>query len=165
MWSIIKFDKKNLHTLKKELKDKIGTDAKFYLPKIKIKKFLKNKTLFKEELLLGNYLFFFHDKLKNNGVLENLKYCRGLKYFLFELLSSQKEINEFIYRCKKNENEKGFLMASFFEFKENCKYQFLSGPFSNFVLENLKENKLSINGMIGNYKIIASKKNNIFRAV
>ena len=56
-------------------------------------------------------------------------------------------------------------MASFFEFKENCKYQFLSGPFSNFVLENLKVNKLSINGMIGNYKIIASKKNNIFRAV
>tara|TARA_B100001057_G_scaffold495860_1_gene595819 strand:+ start:777 stop:1031 length:255 start_codon:yes stop_codon:yes gene_type:complete len=84
---------------------------------------------------------------------------------LFELLSSQKEINEFIYRCKKNENKNGFLMASFFEFKENCKYQFLSGPFSNFVLENLKENKLSINGMIGNYKIIASKKNNIFRAV
>ena len=165
MWTILKFDKNNINFLKKELKDKLGNNVKFYIPKIKIKKFIKNKIFFKEISLLGDYLFFFHEDLAKKNVIESLKYCKGLKYFLSEFLSSQNEINQFIQKCKTNENDKGYLMPTFFEFNKNCNYQFLSGPFSNFVLENLNEKKLSISGMIGNFKIIASKKKNIFRAV
>ena len=41
----------------------------------------------------------------------------------------------------------------------------MSGPFTNFIFSILKENKLSIQGAIGNYSITVSKDNNFFRTV
>ena len=43
-------------------------------------------------------------------MLNNLQFSRGLKYFLQGFLSSQKEIEFFINRCKTLENEKGYIL-------------------------------------------------------
>ena len=39
MWTIIKFDKKNLESLKKDLKEKLGKDFTIYSPKLSINKY------------------------------------------------------------------------------------------------------------------------------
>ena len=38
MWTIIKFDKKNLSLLKNDIFTKLGNEVKFYIPKINGKK-------------------------------------------------------------------------------------------------------------------------------
>ena len=165
MWAILKVDKKNLSLLKKDFYNILGKDVKFYLPKLQLKKFLKKKVFFKEILLLNDYLFCFNKDFTKRSVLTSLKYCRGLKYFLTDFLNSQNEIEKFINKCKRNENKNGFIEPSFFEYKKNENYEFMSGPFTNFIFSILKENKLSIQGAIGNYSITVSKDNNFFRTV
>ena len=165
MWVIIKFDKKNLANLKREFFNKLGTDVKFYLPKLKLTKFLKKKIYIKEILLLGDYLLCFHKDFSKNSILSSLKYSKGLKYFLNDFLSSQTDIERFIKKCKINEDRNGFLKATFFSFKNKNKYEFISGPFTNLILMVLKENNLSVDALIGNYRITVSKENNLFRPV
>ena len=50
MWAIIKFDKKNLNLLQKDLSNKLGIGLKIYIPKISIKKF--HKKYIKKEINL-----------------------------------------------------------------------------------------------------------------
>ena len=165
MWAILKVDKKNLALLKKDFYNKLGKNVKFYLPKLQLKKFLKKKVFIKEISLLNDYLFCFHKDFSKRSVLTSLKYCRGLKYFLTDFLNSQNEIEEFINKCKRNENKNGFIASSFFEHKKNENYEFISGPFTNFIFSILKENKLSIYGVMGNYSVTVSNDNNFFRTV
>ena len=40
MWTVIKF-KKKLRTFKERLKEKVGQDCSFYLPKILVQKYVK----------------------------------------------------------------------------------------------------------------------------
>ena len=64
-------------------------------------------------MLLGDYLLCFHKDFSNKSIISNLKYCRGLKYFLTDFLNSQIEIENFISECKKNEDNQGYLKPSF----------------------------------------------------
>ena len=48
----------------------------------------------------------FHNEFNNPKTIEKLKYCRGLKYFLPGCIQSQKQIIEFISKCKKAEDNK-----------------------------------------------------------
>ena len=43
MWAIIKFDKKKLIELKKDLSKKLGSDPELYLPKLNLQKYKKKK--------------------------------------------------------------------------------------------------------------------------
>ncbi len=165
MWAVLKINKHNLVTLKKELCDKLGCEVKFYTPRLKLKKFLKKKVFIKEHLLLEDYLLCFHKDFSKKSVINSLNYCRGLKYFLTNFLSSQTDIQKFIDKCKQNEDEKGFVKSTFFELKNNNKYEFISGPFTNMVFSIISENKLFVNALMGNYKTTVSKKENIFRPV
>ena len=165
MWAILKIDKKNLKTLKTDFYNKLGKDVKFYIPKIQIKKSFKKKIFTKEVSLLNDYLLCFHKDFSKKSVLTSLKYCRGLKYFLSDFFSSQKEIENFIFKCKKNETESGYIQPSFFEHKKNGSYEFISGPFASFIFNIFKENKLSMFGMMGNYKITVSKNNYFLKTV
>ena len=99
------------------------------------------------------------------SIINTLKYCKGLKYFLTDFSSSQGEIENFIIKCKKHEDNDGFLKPTFFEINKNLIFEFTSGPFTNLVFKVLYENKLSINALIGNYKITVSKDQNFFRPV
>ena len=165
MWTIIKIDKRKIDFLKKEFKEKLGNDVKFYMPKLRLKKFFKKKFFFKESLMLGDYLLCFHKDFSKKSVITSLKYSKGLKYFLYDFFNSQKDIENFISKCQENEDENGFIKQTFFEFKNKVKYEFISGPFSNLIFSILKENALSIDALIGKYKATVSKEENLYRPV
>ncbi len=162
MWAIIKFDKNNLEFLKKELKEKMGGDFTIYNPKFIFQKYINNKCIHKEFNLLGDYLFCFHKNFKNPDNLNNLKFTKGLKYFLNGFIQSQEEIKKFIKKCKDSENEKGYLTQNFFELSVNSKYQFTSGPFTEMIFKiiNLEKNKINI--LLGNIKTTIKKNEFVF---
>ena len=165
MWTVLKIDKKKLSLLKNDFTNKLGKDVKFYIPKLQLKKFLKQKIYIREISLLGDYLLCFHKDFSKRPVLTSLKYCKGLKYFLTDFLNSQNDIEKFINKCKENEDENGFIKSTFFDYKKSKKYEFISGPFTNMVFNIIQENKLSIKAIIGNYKVTVSKDQNLFRPV
>ena len=96
MWAILKFKKKNLPHLKKDLLNFLGNDVKFYLPKLRLQKYIKNKLHYSESFLLDDYLLCFHKSFENKNVISSLKYCKGLKYFLNNFNEAQEEIKEFV---------------------------------------------------------------------
>ncbi len=165
MWAVLKFDKKNLHNLKKDFSDKLGNGLKFYMPKIQLKKFNKKNIILSEKLILGDYLFCFHPKFSKQSILSTLKYAKGLKYILDNFFSSQNEIENFIRKCQDNEDKNGYVNPSFFDFENQKNYEFMSGPFSNLIINIISQNKLSIKALIGSYRITVSKKDNLVRPV
>tara|TARA_B100002003_G_scaffold131833_1_gene121904 strand:+ start:1348 stop:1845 length:498 start_codon:yes stop_codon:yes gene_type:complete len=162
MWIIIKFDKKNLEFLKKELKKKMGDGFTAYNPKFLLKKYTNNKFINKEFNLLGDYLFCFHKNLQNPETLNNIKFTKGLKYILSGFIQSQEEIKKFVVKCRESEDQKGYLTQNFFELCVNSKYQFISGPFAEtiFKIINLQKNKMSI--LLGDIKTTIRKTEFLF---
>ena len=162
MWTIIKFDKKYKQILKNNLKNKIGNDLIFYSPILLIQKFKKNKLINKEFSLLGNYLFCFHEKFKNESFLNSLKFTKGLKYFLNGYSGSQRDIETFIKKCKNFEDNKGYLSQNFFEIYKNNNYKFISGPFVEkiFKIVDFQKNKIEI--LLGQIKTTINKEKFLF---
>ena len=165
MWTIIKFDKKNLSLLKYDLKKKLGNDTKIYIPKLKIQKYKNNKLVNKEVNLLGDYLFCFHEDLKLNNSLNNLKFSRGLKYFLEGFKESQKDIELFISKCKNSENKDGFLSRNFFDLDVSKKYKFSSGPFADKIFKIIKLQKSRIKILMGNLKTTIKEEEFLFTPI
>ena len=165
MWAIIKFDKKNLEFLKKNIKEKLGNEVEFYLPKIFIQKYKNNKLVGQELNLLGDYLFFSHEKLKNKETLNRLKFTKGLKYFLDGFLQSQKEIEFFISNCKNCENNKGYLSSNFFSLCLNKKYKVINGPFTDKIFKIISLQKNKINVLLGNLKTSFNKEDFSFSPI
>ena len=162
MWTIIKFDKKKLESLKNDLKLKLGEDLNIYIPKIFIKKYRKNKFVGREFNPLGDYLFCFHEKFKDQQTINNLKFTKGLKYFLNGFIQSQNEIRKFIEKCKNLEDKNGYLSQNFFELCINSNYKFYSGPFAEtiFKIVGLQKNKINI--LLGNIKTTIKKNDFLF---
>ncbi len=165
MWAILKIDHRLIHHLKTEFLAKLGDDVKFYMPKLRIKKFIKQKVLLKESLMLGDYLLCYHKNFSDKSIFTSLKYSKGLKYFLSNFINSQKEIENFINKCKQNEDKDGYIKQTFFNFKSSGKYEFISGPFTSLIFTILEENNLSIKALMGRYKATVSKEGNLFRPV
>ena len=165
MWAIIKHDKKNLNLLLQDFKKKLGDDFVIYRPRMQLKKFNNNKLISKPIYLLGDYIFCFHKNFENKNFEKNLRFCRGLKYFLNGFAEFQTEILKFINRCKKFENTEGFITQSLFEIDFNTNYKFLSGPFAEqiFKLINFKEKKIDI--MIGNLKTTVNRKDFLYTPI
>ncbi len=163
MWAIIKFNKNNLSLLKDDITKKLGNEVRFYTPKIHLQKLKKNKISSRESFLLGDYLLCFHNNFSSKCVLESLKYCKGLKYFLTDFFYSQKEIKNFIEKCKEHEDKKGYIKQSFFEFNNKKEYQFISGPFSGFIFKIINENKTNLKLLMGNLSATVSKEDYLFR--
>ena len=130
MWTIIKIDLKKINTFTQDIRKKVGNEVKIYSPKIKT----SNKHL----CLLGDYIFCFHSEFKNSQFIENLKFTKGLKYFLRGHIESQNEIKYFINKCKSLENEKGFLTKNICELIPNTMYEFKSGLLKMKFLNYLK---------------------------
>tara|TARA_B100000989_G_scaffold104209_1_gene76359 strand:+ start:142 stop:639 length:498 start_codon:yes stop_codon:yes gene_type:complete len=165
MWVIIKFDKKKLTSLKDEFFKKLGSKPIFYSPKIKIQNYSKLKLNNKEVLLLGDYILCFHIRFSNKNIFNTLRYCKGVKYFLNGFSKAQLEIIEFIDRCKLNEDSQGFIQQSFFDFKNNKKFKFLSGPFTNNIFKIIEENKFYIKASIGKLNTKFSKEDYLFSPI
>ena len=109
----------------------------------------------------GNKIIDF----KDNNLLNSYKNIKGLKYILNGFQNSQTEISNFISKCKENENEKGFLKQTFFEFKLKKHYKFISGPFANqiFQIIDLQKNKLNI--LIGKINTSIKKEEFLFQPI
>ena len=165
MWTIIKFDKKKIEFLKNDFKKKSGKSIIFYTPKLLIEKYHKNKLGAKEINLLGDYMFCYNENFKNTNVLNNLRFSRGLKYFLEGHNQAQKEIERFIKKCKESENENGYISFNFFELIKNSKYKFSSGPFAGkiFQIINFQKNKIDI--LLGKIKTSIKKKEFLFSPI
>ena len=164
MWIVAKYDKKKanffLEDLKKKLKDKVV----IYNPKVKIEKFYKKKLISKEFNILGDYIFCFNPKFKNQKTLDELQFTKGLKYFLKGFYKSQKEIKEFINKCKKSENDKGFISADFFDIELNKKYKFSNGPLLNLIFQVLEVQKTKFKILMSD-KVATIKKGFLFSSL
>ena len=158
MWTVIKFDKKNFNYFKKEINSKFGSNFQIYCPKIVVENFKNNKLIKKEINLLGDYVFCFYKEFSKKDIFNQIKYLKGVKYLLDGYLKSQDEIENFVKRCKKMENEKGHITQTSFETKINHYYKFSSGPFTQqiFKIISMQKNKLKI--LMGNCKTIVDKR-------
>ena len=165
MWTIIKYDKKNLNLLLQDLKKKMGNDFVIYRPKMRLKKFNKNKVILKPIDLLGDYIFCFHRNFENKNFIQKLKFCRGLKYFLNGYIEFQSQIISFIEQCKCSEDSKGFISQSFYEIDLFRDYKFLSGPFSEKIFKVIGLEKNRINVLMGNLKTKVDKKDFLFSPI
>ena len=165
MWAILKFKKKNMSLLKKDFIKYLGNDVKFYLPKLNLQKNIKNKLHNRESFLLDDYLLCFHKNFKNPATINQLKFCRGLKYFLNGFIQSQNEIKNFVNKCKNSENKRGYLSSNFYQLYINSKYKFASGPFTEKIFEiiNLQKNRIDI--LMGNIKTTIKKQEFLFDPV
>ena len=116
MWVVAKVKIKDLNIFKKNLTEKIGTDIKFYHPKIEYHKYFGDKVKRFEKFILENYVFCYHERFKQMNSVSEVKFLKGLKYFLEGYIQNQNNIIKFIEYCKNFENEKGYLTQSFFNF-------------------------------------------------
>jgi len=165
MWSVIKVDKKKISLLKKELKIKFGSDSIIYSPKLLIKKITKKKLKLKEYEILGDYLFCYHKNFNNRNYLNQLNFIKGVKYFLNGFQICQKELENFINRCKNLEDENGYISQSLYQEKINRYYRCSSGPFIDniFKIVELQKNKIDI--LIGNIKTSVNKKDFFYNPI
>ena len=165
MWTVIKYSKNELAALKSEFIKKLGDEINFYQPKLKVISYVKSKKIVKDIFILGDYILCFHKDFSKKGVSDSLKYCKGLKYFLNDYIKSQKDIEKFVTNCKKSEDEKGYLKQKYFDLRNYKNFEFLSGPFKNLILTSVEQNKSTLSALLGKYKIIVSKENNLFRPI
>ncbi len=165
MWTIIKFDNKQISFLKKDLEKKLDPECKFYIPKLLLKKVKKKKIIKKEINLLGNYLFCFSKNFQDKKKLNLINYARGLKLVLSGFEQSQSEINEFIKKCQNSENNEGYVSEELYELKPNKDYKFFSGPFTNSIFKILELQKNKIKVMMGDLKTTINKKEFLFQPV
>ena len=165
MWTVIKFDKKKITLLKKELREKIDSKFKIYTPRVGVLNRKNDKIVKKEAYLLGDYLFCFSEKFRNKHILNKLNYINGAKYFLTGFEECQDSIIKFINNCKKYEDENGFVKFDFFKLKKNTNYQFSSGILDKYIFELLELNKNKIKILIGNFKTAINNKNYLFKPI
>ncbi len=166
MWAVAKIKIKDLNTFKKNVTEKIGNDIKFYQPKLEYHKFFGDKVKRFEKNILENYIFCHHEKFKKSKYINEIRFLRGLEYFLEGYTQNQNQILKFIEYCKSYENEKGFLTQSFFKTIITKKAKFISGPFTNMIFEILEKQKNKLKILIGNIvTIIPDKTNYLYRSI
>ena len=166
MWTVAKIKIKDLNTFKKNVTEKIGNDIKFYQPKLEYHKFFGDKVKRFEKNILENYIFCHHEKFKKSNYINEIRFLRGLEYFLEGYTQNQNQILKFIEYCKSYENEKGFLTQSFFKTIITKKAKFISGPFTNMIFEILEKQKNKLKILIGNIvTIIPDKTNYLYRSI
>ena len=165
MWIILRYKKNNFQFLINDLRRKFNNNIEIYNPKFKTNLSIKNKFITSELTLLGDYFFCYHKEFNNPNIIYSLKFTKGLKDFIKGYKFSQKDIQDFIKRCRKSENEEGYLTNKFYNLYKNSKFKFNSGLFSNFIFEivNLQKNKINL--LLGNLKITTEKEKFIFKSI
>jgi len=162
MWTIIKYKSKEIHSLKSNFYKTLGESPTYYSPKIQYKKYIKKQLKTCEKLILENYLICYHSKFNDLGIINKLKYSRGLSYFLGGCEKNQKEIINFINHCRKYENSEGFINQDFFEYNNLKRARFISGPFANMIFEIISNQSTKLKILINGLTTTINKKSNYF---
>ena len=166
MWVVAKVKAKNLNIFKKNLIEKLGKYTQFYHPKIEYHRYFGDRVKRFEKFILENYIFCYHEKFKKYGTVNEIKFLKGLEYFLEGYNQNQNNIIKFIEYCKSFENEKGYLTQSFFKTIITKKAKFISGPFTNMIFEILEKQKNKLKILIGNIvTTIPNKTNYLYRPI
>jgi len=166
MWIVLKYKKKEINFLKRDFKKILGELPIIFIPKFKYQKVIRNKLQLLENDVLGDYLICYHKKFKDSNSLLSMQNIRGLKYFLPNFNSNQKEIISFIDYCKNNQGPDGYLKQSFFNFSDIKKGVFLSGPFTNMIFSVIENQKDKLKVLIGNVTTTITKNSNfLYRSV
>ena len=160
MWAVVKYKSHELNILKDDFTKILGELPKFYCPKIKYQKYIKQKLKTCEKFILENYLICYHPKFSDISVINQLKYCKGLCYFLNGFQKNQKDIIQFINHCNKHESSDGYLKQDFFEFNNFKRAKFISGPFTNMIFEIISNQKTELKILIDGLRTTISKKSN-----
>lgn len=162
MWLVAKMKKNQINILQESIMKKIGPETEVYAPKIQISKVTKGKMINKEsKFLLGNYFFMKNNDFENSAILETAKHLKGLHSIIPFAISSQREIIDFINKCKKNEDDTGFISQSFFSLISNKKIKFYSGPLTSFICELIEVEKNKIKVLVNNYMVTVNSKNRL----
>ena len=166
MWVVAKVKIKNLVMFKKKLAEKMGSDVRFYYPRIEYHKYNGNKVKIFEKHVLESYIFCYHENFKKACFINEVKFLNGLQYFLEGCNQNQNNIIKFINYCKTFENEKGYLNQSFFKSIISKKAKFISGPFTNLIFEIIEKQKNKLKILVGNIvTTIPNKKNYLYRPI
>ena len=166
MWVVAKIKIKNLNAFKKDLVKKVGNDIEFYHPKIEYHRYFGDKIKRFEKLILENYIFCYHERFQKSSFVNQVKFLKGLEYFLHGYNLNQNNIIKFIKYCKSFENEKGYLTQSFFKAIISKKAQFISGPFTNMIFEILEKQKNKLKILVSNIVMtIPNSTNYLYRPI
>ena len=160
MWAVAKIKIRNLNTFKKDIAKRIGKDIKFYHPKIEYHRYFGDKVKKFEKFILENYIFCYHEKFQTINFVNEVKFLKGLEYFLDGHNQNQNNIVKFIKYCKTFENENGYLTQCFFKMIITKKAKFISGPFTNMIFEILEKQKNKLKILVGNIVTTISDNNN-----
>ena len=117
----------------------------------------KNKLINLEYEILGDYLFCYHKNFENKNILNQMKFLKGVKYFLNGFVEYQKDIKHFIEKCRKIENRNGFITENLFETNLNGTYKFSTGPFTDKIFKIIEFQQNKINILMGNLKTTIKK--------
>ena len=162
MWAVFKVNIKELNLFKEDIIKKLNSDVTFYAPKVIFKVFNKKKEKKKEQYLLGDYIFCFNEKFEDEKVFNSIKFTKSLKYIARGIKIYQKEIKDFIKKCKSYENSNGYVSLDFYDLKINRNYKFASGPFINQIFKVLSIQKLKIQILMGGAKVSLKKNRFLF---
>jgi len=166
MWVVAKIKTRQIKTFKQDLIKKLGKDIKFYYPKVKYQKYFGNKVKKIEKFILENYIFCYHANFKKSSIVSQIKYLKGLIYFLRGNNENQEELIKFIEHCRSFENDKGYLSQSFFETMITKKAKFVSGPFTNMIFEIIEKQKNKLKILVGGIiTTIPNKSNYLYRPI
>lgn len=160
MWIIAKYNTNELKIMQNSFVKVLGKKVEFYNPKIKYQKYIKNFLKTYEKPVLEGYIICRHSEFQDSKILSKLKNIRGLKYFLSGCIQNQKEISEFVKKCKIHEDGSGYLQQDFFESSIHTQAKFISGIFTNMIFKIIskKNNKLRIR--VGNIITTINNKSN-----
>ena len=162
MWAVFKVNIKELNLFKEDIIKKLNSDVTFYAPKVIFKVFHKNREKKKEQYLLGDYIFCFNEKFEDEKIFNSIKFTKSLKYIAQGIKIYQKEIKDFIKKCKSYENSNGYVSLDFYDLKINKNYKFASGPFVNQIFKVLGIQKLKIQILMGGVKVSLKKNRFLF---
>ena len=103
---------------------------------------------------------------KKDQSINEIKFSKGLEYFLEGNNQHQNEIVKFIDHCKSYENKEGYITQPFFKTMISKKAKFISGPFTNMIFEILEKQKNKLKILIGNIvTTIPNKANYLYRPI
>ena len=68
-------------------------------------------------------------------------------------------------KCKKSENDNGYISTNFIQINLNTKYKFISGPFSEKIFEVVRFQKNKIDIFLGNIKTRIKQNNYLFNSL
>ena len=166
MWIVFKYKRREFSLLKQDFRKILGDLPLIFRPKFKCQKLVKKKLKFLEKDILDDYLICYHKKFQNTNMLTILKNSKGLKYFLADSKTNQREIISFIDYCKKNQDLDGYIKQSFFEFQNMKRGMFLNGPFANMIFSVIENQRNKFKVLIGKATMTITKNSNyLFRPV